>query len=291
MNPRACPLLLALSLLCLGPSARMQAGVVEGHLVLDTVEVTGRYESQIVLIEDTGSDESCQPLEIRCAPGIPCTVPQGAYWITLRSEKLVALGVTKLLAEDPDSTKRVHRFFMRVALSSWLEVPKGRFAPGDRLDALDIGSGAIFQEPVGAAATRVQVPARPIVVALVDASLNAKGIILPFTPGPDASQPLPAVSRLPAGRGQLLCVIVLPDFADPDSLSLAFRAGGRRIPPDLEVKSYPSHHYAFWFDVPSGSGDIEVDSKEWTSEQPLKAIIPDRGAWLFSEVPLVARRR
>lgn len=264
------------------------AGSVLTFLSQDGRDVSATIDARVVFSPSPGTDGA--PIE--CAPAEACAIPLGQFTIGLRSPTHVLLDRPKYISDTaPDIPTKP--LVLRVTAAAFVELGRGRFPQGKILTVLDIESGLNFKRPIGRELTSVQVPARRVVAAAFR-DLAIVELWRPVTLKAGQHLELPENPPLARGRGQLVVSLLFPASGVSGGnrdVAVHWKSERGSLPPDLTVTSDPWRWIGFWFDLPSGEGTIEVDSKSWALAQTAKVPVPDRGVGFADELKLIPRPR
>jgi hypothetical protein len=265
------------------------SGLLTGHIFVDGVDVTGNISALLVFVPK-GRGLQADATPVTCEVGVACSVPEGTYEISLRSDEVVLLHRPTVIADPPDASRPPQVFGLEAVRAAQLTCEDPLLAEY-RIDALDIGAGTLFQKILRKGSTSLRVSARPLVISVKDARGRSLGFFK-LQPGSGERVPL-AIPPSPAkGRGQLFCGFLFPKPSEKGGyrdFGARLISGDVAVPPSLVITADLWRYYAFWLDAPAGPFRIETGAKDWTSSWPVTGEIPDRGSVSLPEIPVIQK--
>jgi hypothetical protein len=273
----------ALQSLC---SARLDANLdVQVRLHLDGKDVTPAHSNALVrfLPHSKGPDGKVLE-EVRCLVKEICSVPAGAWGVDLDAESVIVETRPRLFVEkdERDST------FISLSLAPAAYVSVSGVPEGGMLQALDRKLATLHSRKVVGSLARLRIPARPVILCAYDPNTRPLAC-WPVNAAPGKTVSLPGFPRLAKGRGQLSVDFEYASRDAPHDLAVALRVGETVLRPDEVVSAHPDRHFAVWYDVPSGTGTLEVTSRYWSLGVAGLVEVPDRDLLVRRAIPLLRR--
>ena len=277
----------ALVLLLIASDAH--AGSVQVFLSQDGRDVSETPATRVVFTPRSGTNGP--PVE--CAPKGICAVSPGQFTISLRSSSLVALDRPKYLSDTAADVPTKRGLVLRVVPAAFVELGPHRFPPGSVLTVMDVESGLNFKSDVGSDRTSLQIPARSVLAAIFreDAILD---LWKPLALKPGERRELPENPPMPKGKSHLVVSLLFPASRTSGGnrdVSVRWKSNGSALGPNIAVTGDPWRWTGFWFDIPTGEGSLEVESKAWALAEPARVEAPDRATGFARELKVVARPR
>jgi len=270
-------------------AAAAHAGNVQPLLRFGDADVSTSAAARVVF----SPMDAAGGADVVCAPADACTIPPGRYSIRLDSPDFVALDRPTFVS-DTDAAGVPTPFALRVFPAARVELGPGRFPEGSVLTVLDPESGLSFKATVRSRETSVQVPARKVVAAVFRGAAEVAELRRPVTLTAGQHLELPENPPLTRGRGQAVVSLRFPASGTRGGNGQAvvrLQAGGGVRSPDVAVTADPWRWTGIWYDLPSGSAAVEVESKAWALAEAPAFSVPDRAVGFARELKVVPRPR